>query len=242
MKKQVFLSHAHTDRELYVVPFAKKLDEIGVTYWLDEAEIKWGEKISQKINQGLDQSSFVVVFLTESFIGHNWTETELSAALNRENDEGRVVVLPIVIGDPKVILKNYPMLKDKSYRLWANDLNSIIYELKNSVSSSECVESNPVVPLNNLPKVVKLSKEASFLLKECADDPAGQIVYYSYREGYILQVKNKNLIEDNNERSRVTWVNALEELAQTKLILQIGTNKNLFKITKEGFNLADHLP
>lgn len=91
MTKQVFLSHATADKELYVVPFARKLDEAGISYWLDEAEIKWGDKIGQKINDGLNKSYFVVVFLTPSFVGRNWTETELSAALNRENDEGRVV-------------------------------------------------------------------------------------------------------------------------------------------------------
>jgi hypothetical protein len=89
MTKQIFLSHASLDKESYVRPFAQRLDKEGITYWIDEAEIGWGDKISQKINEGLNLSSFIVIFLTQAFIGRNWTETELSAALTRENDEGR---------------------------------------------------------------------------------------------------------------------------------------------------------
>ena len=77
----------------------------------------------------------MVIFLTTSFFGRNWTETELSAALNRENEEGRVVVLPIVIGEPKEILVKYPLLRDKSYQLWSRGLDAIVNELKMAVNT-----------------------------------------------------------------------------------------------------------
>ncbi len=87
--KDVFLSHARQDKQAYVIPLARRLDEAGITYWLDEAEIRWGDKISLRISEGLKSSRFVIIFLTQAFLGRNWTETELSAALTRENDEGR---------------------------------------------------------------------------------------------------------------------------------------------------------
>ena len=149
MAKQIFLSHASADKECYVRPFAQKLEEEGITCWLDEAEIKWGDKIGQKINEGLNQSSFIVVFLTQTFIGRNWTETELSAALNRENEEGRVVVLPIVVGNPKDILANYPLLRDKSYQRWDNGLDKLVEELKNLVFLSRRREKI-VVPVRGV--------------------------------------------------------------------------------------------
>jgi hypothetical protein len=146
MAKQVFLSHASDDKERYVRPLAQKLEEKGITYWLDEAEIRWGDKIGQKINEGLKQASFIVVFLTQTFIGRNWTETELSAALNRENDEGCVVVLPIVVGEPKDILANYPLLRDKSYQRWDSGLDRLVEELKNRVVLSRRGERIVEVP------------------------------------------------------------------------------------------------
>ena len=54
-----------------------------------------------------------------------------------------------------------------------------------------------------------LSKEAAFLLKECVADPAGQVLHLSHLSGYVLQVRGKNLIEDNNDRSRAIWTSAL---------------------------------
>ena len=84
------------DKDGYILPFVRELKRRKITYWLDKAEINWGERISASINEGLQQSHFVVVFLSKSFVGRDWTETELSAALNRENSEGRTVVLQMV--------------------------------------------------------------------------------------------------------------------------------------------------
>lgn len=113
--KDVFLSHASQDKQSFVVPLARHLDRVGISYWLDEAEIRWGDKISSRIKEGLRNSRYVVVFLTPSFLGRNWTEAELSAAITRENDEGRTVVLPIVTANPHFLLAEYPLLRDKKY-------------------------------------------------------------------------------------------------------------------------------
>lgn len=113
--KDVFLSHASQDKQAFVIPLARRLDDAGISYWLDEAEIRWGDKISACISNGLANSKFVIVFLTPSILGRNWTETELSAALTRENAEGRTVVLPIVTGNAHTLLARYPLLRDKKY-------------------------------------------------------------------------------------------------------------------------------
>ena len=128
-KRHVFLSHASDDKESYVYPFAEKLKQAGITYWLDDAEVKWGEKIASKINNGLAMSDFVVVFLTKAFIGRNWAESELFAALSIENEGGRCVVLPIVIGDPINLLAGYPLLKSKKYKKWDDGLDVLVAEL-----------------------------------------------------------------------------------------------------------------
>ncbi|MGK7893281.1 MAG: toll/interleukin-1 receptor domain-containing protein [Xenococcus sp. (in: cyanobacteria)] len=145
--KDVFLSHANQDKDEYVLPFAEKLDEIGISFWLDEAEIRWGEKISARINEGLANSRFVIVFLTPAFIGRNWPENELSSALNRENEEGRTVVLPIVVGKPKILLNKYPLLRDKSYKQWDIGANVIADELKRLLEEDELYTVNKLQQL-----------------------------------------------------------------------------------------------
>ena len=87
-----------------------------------------------------------------------------------------------------------------------------------------------------------LSKEAAFLLKECVADPAGQLLHLSHLSGYVLQVRGKNLIEDNNERSRAIWTAALEELENDDLLAAVGSKRNIFKVTRKGYEIADQLP
>jgi hypothetical protein len=128
-ERDVFLSHASEDKDKFVRPFAEELNRRGVTYWLDEAEIKWGDKITQKINDGLRRSRFVVVFLSSSFVGKNWPESELGAALNKENTEGQIVVLPLMLDDTSAILTRYPLLHDKVYLKWSMSLSEIVDRL-----------------------------------------------------------------------------------------------------------------
>lgn len=117
--KDVFLCHASSDKDTYVRPLARELTARGVSFWLDEAEIAWGASITQKINQGLGTSRYVLVFLSQAFLERNWPQTELSNALHREVSSGLVVVLPLMIADPEVVFQKYPLLRDKNYQEWS---------------------------------------------------------------------------------------------------------------------------
>jgi hypothetical protein len=129
-KKDVFLCHTSGDKKRYVTPFVNGLQGEGITYWVDEAEIKWGEDIVKRINEGLKISRFVVVFLSKNFIGGHWPEAELASALCKENASGDVIVLPILIEDENDIFKQYPLLRQKRYVKWRDDVSSIVAELK----------------------------------------------------------------------------------------------------------------
>ena len=175
--RDVFLSHASQDKREYVIPLARKLEEAGISYWLDEAEIRWGDKISSCISEGLANSKFVVVFLTPAFLGRNWTETELSAALTRENDEGRTVVLPIVTGDPRILLARYPLLRDKKYLEWKGSPEFIVTELQSlllftTINSSQDISYDDALTgilnrswiYDHLPKIIEEAKQRDAIL------------------------------------------------------------------------------
>lgn len=97
-------------------------------------------------------------------------------------------------------------------------------------------------PIHEIEPGPSLSKEAAFLLKECVSDAAGQVLHLSHLSGYVLQVKGKNLIEDGNERSRAIWTAALEELERDDLLSPTGPKRNIFKVTRKGYEVADRLP
>jgi hypothetical protein len=132
--RDVFLSHAFEDKGEFVLPFAAELKARGISFWLDEAEIRWGDRITQKINGGLESSRYVIVFLSPRFVGKGWPESELAAALNKENSEGQTVVLPLVIGDERFVRNHYPLLRDKLHLNWKQGKTEIVDRFETSDS------------------------------------------------------------------------------------------------------------
>jgi hypothetical protein len=129
-QRDVFLCHSSADKEIYVRPFAAALVANGITYWLDEAEIGWGDRITEKINEGLANSRYVIVFLTETFLKRRWPQTELGNALNLEASTGEVVVLPIMVASDAEVFAQYPLLRDKHHARWQDGLESLISALR----------------------------------------------------------------------------------------------------------------
>jgi len=127
--RDVFICHASPDKPSYVHPFVRQLDGVGLTYWIDEAEIRWGQSIVKLINAGLAKSRYVVVFFTDNFLNRNWPQTELTSALNLEASTGEVVVLPIMVASPETVFDRYPLLRDKLYLRWELGPNNIVGQL-----------------------------------------------------------------------------------------------------------------
>lgn len=93
---KVFLSHAHADKA-FARRLAADLRVAGHTVWIDEAEINIGDSLVEKIREGLDQVDFVAAILSAASIASPWVTRELDIASNREMQEKRVVVLPLLV-------------------------------------------------------------------------------------------------------------------------------------------------
>lgn len=107
-------------------------NQAGISSWYDEAEIRWGDSIIQKVNEGLAASRYVVVVLSPAFIQKNWPQRELNSALNQEASTGEVKVLPLLVGteeEKRQILQQIPLLNDKRYLPWDGDLRNIVNAL-----------------------------------------------------------------------------------------------------------------
>ena len=69
----------------------------GHTIWIDEAEINIGDSLIGKIRDGLDTVDYVAVVLSEASINSEWVKKEIEIASNREIEEKKVLVLPLII-------------------------------------------------------------------------------------------------------------------------------------------------
>ena len=180
--KDVFLCHAQKDKADFVQPLAEELDRHGISFWLDEAEIKWGARLSHTINEGLRKSRFVIVFLSSTFIGRNWPETELSSALTRENSEGRIVVLPVVVGDASTILEPYPLLKDKAYLKWDSGIPNLVDHLQ-SLLNTFATASTLTLPVRGTEHTVEVNTEMLLgLLAELDSHTHASMEHYVARD------------------------------------------------------------
>lgn len=70
--RDVFLSHTSSDKVGLIYPLVQALEKREISYWLDEGEISWGQSLLARISEGLEISRFVLVFITENFLGRKW--------------------------------------------------------------------------------------------------------------------------------------------------------------------------
>jgi hypothetical protein len=110
----VFISHASEDRADIALPIAEGLRVAGWTVWLDQYELTLGDRLFQRINEGLSRSRCGVVVLSESFFAKHWTQQELGALAAKESESGAKVILPVWHGiDEHYLVREAPMLADR---------------------------------------------------------------------------------------------------------------------------------
>lgn len=112
----VFISHASEDKDSVVRPLALALKEKGVNVWYDEFELKIGDSLRRKIDQGLSKSKFGIVVISRSFIKKGWTNYELDGLMIKAIS-GQQLLLPIWHDITKQEVIDYsPSLADKVAR------------------------------------------------------------------------------------------------------------------------------
>ena len=124
-QRDVFISYASEDREAVARPLATLLSELGVSVWFDQSELKLGDSLRQKVDEGLASCRYGVVILSESFFGKHYPERELSGLAQREIEE-RCVILPVWYGiDEKDVRDVSPPLADKIAVKWEQGLHVV---------------------------------------------------------------------------------------------------------------------
>lgn len=106
----IFLSHSSIDKP-FVRKLAADLRRNGFFVWVDEAEIKIGDSLIEKIESGIDNTDFLGVVISGASIKSEWVNREVRIALTQEISGKRVKVLPILLEN--VTIPSF--LLDKKY-------------------------------------------------------------------------------------------------------------------------------
>ena len=129
----VFISHASDDKDEIVRDLAEALSAQSLRVWYDEFELKIGDSLRQKIDQGLANSRVGIVVLSQAFFKKGWTNYELDGIVNRSVG-GDQIFLPIWRKISKQEVMDYsPSIADKVARSTtthtANEIAGEIAEL-----------------------------------------------------------------------------------------------------------------
>lgn len=157
----IFISHSSKDKE-FVRRLKRDLEELGHEIWLDEGEIGTGDSISKEIEEGISKMDFLILVLTPDSISSKWVELEWRAALLREIDENKKIILPIYLKSCNVPL----LLKERLYADFSKGYDTGLVKLMKNIHNPN---SEDVTGTEDLSMDRKQSEELSEILTELQD-------------------------------------------------------------------------
>ena len=109
----VFLSHANKDKPDIVEELYGSLNKLGISIFYDKESLEWGDKWKDRILEGTQKAEFAIIVISENFFDREWTERELAEFLERQNQNGQKLILPIVHNiSNEDLQKKYPLVAD----------------------------------------------------------------------------------------------------------------------------------
>ena len=107
----LFIAHASEDKD-FATPLASFLRGEGIKVWYDDFVLQVGDSLRRGIDQGLAQSRYGVVVLSEHFFQKHWPQKELDGLAAKE-ELNRRVILPVWHNiDRDTVIEYSPTLAD----------------------------------------------------------------------------------------------------------------------------------
>ena len=106
----VFINYSHKDRE-FVTRLAANLVRNKANVWLDEWEVAAGESLIENIQSAIQGASALIAVFSKASVASVWCKREVTAAIQKELEERRVIVIPALLEDCEMPL----FLRDKKY-------------------------------------------------------------------------------------------------------------------------------
>ncbi len=180
---KIFLSHSSVDKNS-VRRLAADLRAHGIDVWLDEYEIRLGDVIVQKLQDGIEHCDFVAVWLTKKAIRSNWVQREWCTKFHDEIESGSTMVLPLLAEDCDIPA----FLRGKRYADFRSDYHTGLREL---------LASFDVEPVQNARIVIETPEPVYWSLFGCP--LTVHVSSDSVSRGNKLAVFQRNIGEKDNE-------------------------------------------
>lgn len=113
LRWDVFICHASEDKDDVARPLANLLAGHRLHVWIDEGEIRPGDSLRARIDEGLSASRFGLVIFSHHFLSKAWTKAELGGLFSRELLGSKVLVPVWHRVDVKDVVAQSPLLADR---------------------------------------------------------------------------------------------------------------------------------
>lgn len=169
-KYDVFISHSSKDKPA-VRELAERLKANGLRLWLDEWEIKPGDMIGLKVEQGLEQSRTLILVMSGNAFASEWMRLERQTALFRDPTNQQRRFIPLRLDDAEI----HDTLKQFAYIDWrqrsAHQYGRLLVSCRPPVDAID-----PTVKQKSKPQASKLLKGHTNAVHAVAVTPDGQRV------------------------------------------------------------------
>ena len=133
----VFICHASEDKKHIATPMYNSLISAGITAFIDNQYIKWGDSFVEKINRAIARAKLVLVILSKNSVDKKWPKKEINAAIARDI-EGKTKILQLMVGshaEVEVIKDKLVLLADRHYKKWSNNPDELACEIKDLLNN-----------------------------------------------------------------------------------------------------------
>jgi TIR domain len=99
--KKVFISHSGHDKS-FVDRLVSDLAKNGIPVWYDKLDLRIGESIPGKINDGLAGAKYFLIVLSPHSATSAWVREELNSALMMQVAAGGTFIIPVLLADCEI--------------------------------------------------------------------------------------------------------------------------------------------
>ena len=96
MQSKVFISHSSLDHD-FVHSLDKKFKNDGIDTFVDDWDIKTGDCIKQKIEEGIEKSDFFMIIFSKNSIQSKWVQEEIDLATLKQLSGKNIKILPVLL-------------------------------------------------------------------------------------------------------------------------------------------------
>jgi hypothetical protein len=130
----LFVSHASEDKAAVVVPLTDELVRRGLRVWVDFRELRIGDKLRERIDEGLRRSRFGLVIVSPRFFAKQWPQAELDGLVALELTDGRKRILPVWHDvEYADVAQQSPTLAARLATKWSEGITKVVEEIVRAV-------------------------------------------------------------------------------------------------------------